>query len=79
MKAKTGRFGVWNKRDYQGRYIVAVYDREVYDWLVVQTCSDIEIYNNRELRNMSFNPIAVGVDSKLYTLLCLRFSPVDYY
>ena len=75
MKVKTHTsFETWSKRDYKNRRIVGIYQRDVYDWLITQASPDMEIYSDRELRHMSFVPVAVGVDDRLYSMLTLKWA-----
>ena len=53
---------------------MGIYHRDVYDWLITQASPDMEIYSDRELRHMSFVPVAVGVDDRLYSMLTLKWA-----
>ena len=74
MRVKDIHFGTWDKRDYKGRVIVAVYTNELLDWIVTQDPTNIEIYENRQSPSRAIPMlIVVGIPAKLYTLMALKW------
>ena len=65
-------FALWDRPDYQGRRVVALYSREILDWLVTQPNHGVEIYGSPFGSNTPVK--VVGVPDQLYTLLALKFS-----
>lgn len=68
---REANYGTHDHRDYKDRVVVAVYNRDMLDWLVLQQNSDIEIYGNpvRTVQGVTL----VGVPERLYTMMALKW------
>lgn len=64
-------YALHDQLDYQGRRVVALYSREILDWLVTQSNHGVEIYGS-PLHSRS--PVkVVGVPDRLYTMMILKW------
>ena len=66
-------YGTWDKRDYKNRVVIAVYNKELVNWLVTQDSPDIEVYGDPSYPYSRVPVIVVGVPDKLYTMLALKW------